>query len=61
MGGRVGYPESYTHHRTELDSGCILEQLSIACGRAFAGDLRWQGLKRLRENWSWKGTGSAVP
>jgi hypothetical protein len=43
--------------QAELDSGCIREQLRIACGRAFAWNVRWQGLKRLRENWVLEGHG----
>jgi hypothetical protein len=31
--------------QTALDSGCIREQLRIACGRAFAWDVPWQGFR----------------
>jgi hypothetical protein len=31
--------------QTERDIGCIREQIRLACERAFAWDVRWQGLK----------------
>jgi hypothetical protein len=43
-------PVSRRMAQTGLDSGCIREQLGIAGGQGFAWDVRWHGLKSLREN-----------